>query len=132
VPFRLLADLVLVAHLGFIAFTLLGAVCALRWTCAPVAHLPALAWAAYIELSAGICPLTPLENALRRAGGGAGYSSSFVEHYLVPLIYPSGLTARVQIGLAAGLLALNGLLYAYVLARRGTLRALRHPSRRRT
>ena len=116
-PAGLLADLVLIAHFGFIAFALLGALCALRWVWAPVAHLPALTWAAYIELSSGVCPLTPLENSLRQAAGEAGYTSSFIEHYLIPLVYPPGLTPSVQLWLAAGLLFLNGLLYAYVLVR---------------
>jgi hypothetical protein len=85
-------------------------------------HLPVLAWAAYIEISAGICPLTPLENSLRQAAGESGYSSSFIEHYLVPLVYPPGLTSGAQLWLAASLLLLNGLFYAYVVARRRALR----------
>ena len=115
--YALLADLVLVAHLAFIVFAMLGALAALRWAWAPFVHVPALAWAAYIEISGGICPLTPLEYRLRRLAGESGYSSSFLEHYLVPLIYPPGLTPAAQGWLAAGLLLLNALLYAYVLAR---------------
>ncbi len=117
-PASLLADLVLVAHLAVIAFALLGALAALRWKWAPLLHLPTLAWAAYIEATAGICPLTPLENALRRAAGETGYAGSFVEHYLTPIVYPPGLSSRAQLWLAAGLLLLNALLYGYVLARR--------------
>jgi hypothetical protein len=130
-PAGLLADLVLVAHLAFIAFAMFGALCALRWAWAPVAHLPALAWAAYIELASGVCPLTPLENSLRRAAGESAYSSSFIEHYVVPIVYPPGLTPRAQLWLAAGLLLLNGLLYAYVLRRRGGFRAPGRATRRR-
>jgi hypothetical protein len=114
----LLADLVLIVHIGLIAFAVFGALWTLRWSWAPLVHLPALAWAAYIEISAGICPLTPLENSLRRAAGESGYSSSFIEHYLVPLVYPRGLTSAAQLLLAASLLLLNGLLYGYVVARR--------------
>ncbi len=121
-PASLLADLILVGHLGIIAFAVFGALCALRWGWAPLVHLPVLAWAAYIELSAGICPLTPLENSLRRAAGESGYSSSFIEHYLVPLVYPPGLTSGAQLWLAASLLLLNGLFYGYVIARRRALR----------
>jgi hypothetical protein len=83
-----------------------------------------LAWAAYIEISAGICPLTPLENSLRQVAGESGYSGSFIEHYLVPLVYPPGLTSSAQLWLAISLLLLNGLFYAYVIARRRALRRL--------
>lgn len=117
-PPALLADLVLVAHLAFIAFAVLGALLALRWAWAPLVHLPALAWAAWIELTGGLCPLTPLENSLRRAAGESGYTASFVEQYLVPVVYPAGLTSRGQLWLGAGLLLLNALLYATVIARR--------------
>ncbi len=128
----LLADLVLFAHLGFIAFAMFGALCALRSVWALFLHLPALAWAAYIELSSGVCPLTPLENSLRQSAGESGYSSSFIEHYLVPLIYPPGLTAGAQVWLAIGLVILNGLLYGYVLARRRAFHGSGRPSRRRS
>jgi hypothetical protein len=114
------ADLVLVAHLAFIAFALFGALLTLRWRRAPYLHLPALAWAGYIELSSGVCPLTPLENRLREAAGESGYEASFIGHYLVPLIYPPGLTAGAQLWLTAGLILLNGLLYACVSTRRRT------------
>ena len=120
-PASLLADLVLVGHLGFIAFAVFGAFWALRWSWSPLVHLPALAWAAYVEFSAGVCALTPLENSLRQAAGESGYSSSFIEHYLVPLIYPPGLTSSAQLWLAASLLLLNGLFYGYVVARRRAL-----------
>ena len=126
----LFADLVLVAHLGFIAFALFGAFCSLRWRWAPVLHLPALGWAAYIEFSSRVCPLTPLENSLRLMAGESSHSNSFIEHYLIPLVYPPGLTPRAQVWLASGLLLLNGLLYAYVLARRSGLREPGRPSRR--
>ena len=129
-PFGLLADLVLIAHLGFIAFAMFGALCVLRWAWAPFVHLPALGWAAYLELSSGTCPLTPLENSLRQAAGESSYSSSFIEHYLVPLVYPPGLTTGAQVWLAAGLLLLNGMLYGYVLARRRAPHRLGHPTPR--
>jgi hypothetical protein len=129
-PTSLLADLILVGHLGIIAFAVFGALWALRWGWAPLVHLPVLAWAAYIELSAGICPLTPLENSLRRAAGESGYSSSFIEHYLVPLVYPPGLTSDAQLWLAASLLLLNGLFYGYVIVRRRARRVSGHPGPR--
>jgi hypothetical protein len=114
----LLADFVLLLHGAFVAFALLGALAALRWRWAPLLHLPAVAWGAGIEILGGICPLTPLENALRRAAGGPGYAGGCIERYLGPLIYPAGLTPATQWLLALGLLAVNALLYAFVLRRR--------------
>lgn len=111
------ADLVLVIHLGFIAFAVFGALLVLRWRWAALLHLPALAWAAWVELSSGICPLTPLENALRRSAGESEYTGSFIAHYLEPLIYPPGLTPRAQLWLAVGLIAVNLVLYGYVAVR---------------
>ncbi|MGA0612861.1 DUF2784 domain-containing protein [Caldimonas sp. KR1-144] len=109
---RLLADALVALHLGFVAFVLAGGLLVWRWPRVAWLHLPAVAWAVWIECTAGICPLTPLENALRRAGGEAAYAGSFVEQYLVPLLYPPGLTPALQIGLGAFVLLLNGVLYA--------------------
>ena len=114
---RILADLVLCTHLAFVGFALLGGLLALVWRRAPLIHLPAVAWGAYIELSGRICPLTPLENALRRAAGGEGYSDSFIEHYLVPILYPRGLTGEVQVSLAMLLVVANLAVYSLVLRR---------------
>ena len=80
-------------------------------------HLPALAWAAWIELSHGICPLTPLENHFRHQAGEAGYSGGFIEHYLLPVIYPPGLEPVDQVSLAALLVVMNLALYAAVIVR---------------
>ena len=108
---RLAADAVLLLHLGFILFVLLGGVLAVRWRWAPLLHLPAVAWGVYIELSGGLCPLTPLENRLRIAAGDAGYAGGFIEHYLLALIYPAGLTQDVQYVLAAIVVGVNALAY---------------------
>jgi hypothetical protein len=118
VPYALLADLVLLLHGAFIAFALLGALAWLRWPYAPLLHLPAVAWGVGIEVFGGICPLTPLENALRRAAGSPEYAGGCIERYLGPLIYPAGLTPVTQWLLALGLLLANALLYAWVLRRR--------------
>ncbi len=115
---RLAADAVLVLHLAFIVFVLLGGLLALRWRRAPWLHLPAAAWGGYIELSGGLCPLTPLENSLRRAAGEAGYAGGFIEHYLLPVIYPAGLTQEIQYLLAAIVLGVNALAYGWVWGRR--------------
>jgi hypothetical protein len=108
---RVLADLVLVAHLGFILFAVAGGLLALRWRWAPLVHGPAALWAVFVEVSGGVCPLTPLENALRRAAGSSDYAGGFVEHYLVPLIYPGDLSHPIQIGLAGVVVLVNALVY---------------------
>jgi hypothetical protein len=116
--FRSLADLVVLAHLAFVAFAVLGGLAALKWPRVAWVHLPAVAWAALIEYAGWVCPLTPLENALRRAGGQAGYAGGFVERYLVPVLYPADLTRAVQIGLGTAVLLLNTLVYWQVARRR--------------
>jgi hypothetical protein len=114
---RLLADLVVLVHAAFIAFALAGGLLVLRHRSLAWLHVPAAGWAALIEFSHGICPLTPLENDLRRAAGGAGYPGGFVEHYLIPLIYPAGLTSRLQLALGVAVVALNVAVYAAVWRR---------------
>jgi len=116
--YRVLADMVLVSHLAFIIFVVAGGLLSLRWPWAPLVHLPAALWGLYIELSSGICPLTPLENALRRAAGASGYSGSFIEHYIVPIVYPATLSRSLQLVLAGLLVLANLLVYAAVLWRR--------------
>jgi Protein of Unknown function (DUF2784) len=117
VPYRLLAGAVVVLHLGFVLFVAAGGLLVWRRRRWAWAHLPALAWGVWIELSGGICPLTPLENALRRLGGEAVYSGDFVGHYLLPVLYPEGLDRGIQAALAAGVLALNAGVYWRVLRR---------------
>jgi len=114
---RLAANFILVFHLGFIAFAVFGGWLVLwRARCAWL-HLPAWAWAIWIELSHGICPLTPLENHFRHQAGEAGYSGGFIEHYLLPVIYPPGLEPADQVSLAAVLLTMNLALYAAAIVR---------------
>ena len=115
---RLLADALVVAHLGFILFVVAGGLLALRWPRAAWLHLPAVAWGIYAEATATICPLTPLENLWRQRAGEDGYAGGFVEHYLIPLIYPGGLTPGLQLALAALVLGINALVYGIVAARR--------------
>lgn len=109
--YRLLADAVLVFHLAFIVFVLLGAFLLRRHPRLVWLHLPAALWGAVIEFRGGVCPLTPLENALRALGGDAGYPGDFIAHYLWPLIYPSGLTRELQIGLGLAVVVINLLAY---------------------
>lgn len=112
-----LADLVMILHLFFIVFVGLGGLLALRWHWTSIMHLPALAWGVYIALTGGVCPLTPLENALRRAAGEAGYSGGFIAHYLTSVIYPAGLTVQLQVVLAAAAVLLNLIVYGIVWRR---------------
>jgi len=115
---RLLADAVVLLHLVFIVFALAGGVLVLFRGYIAWLHLPAVAWAAYAEFTATICPLTPLENSLRKQAGQEGYDGGFVEHYLIPLIYPAALTPRLQMLIGAIVVAVNVAVYAVVLWRR--------------
>lgn len=116
--YRALADFVVVTHLAFIFFVVLGGLFALRYRFAPLVHLPAVLWAVYIELSGGLCPLTPLENELRRSAGSSGYAGGFVEHYVVPVVYPADLSDQLQIVLASLVILANALVYSFVLWRK--------------
>ena len=116
--YRTLADAVLVFHLLFVAFAVAGGLLAFRRRWMPLLHLPALAWAAFVEFTGRICPLTPLENHLRAAGGEAGYAGGFIEHYLLPLLYPAELTRELQWTLGAGLVAFNLVVYVLLWRRR--------------
>ena len=115
---QVLADLVVFFHFAFIVFAICGGLLALRWRRAAWVHLPAAAWGAAVEMFGWFCPLTPLENALRRAGGSSGYEGGFIERYLLPVIYPSELTRELQIILGAALVALNLFIYLIVWRRR--------------
>ena len=115
---RLAADAVLVVHLAFIVFVLAGGVLVLRRGLWAAVHLPAVAWGAFAELTGTICPLTPLENSLRRSAGAAGYDGGFIENYLIPLIYPASLTPRVQVVLGLVVLAINVPVYALAWRKR--------------
>lgn len=110
-----LADLVLFLHLTFILFAVAGGLLALKWKRAVWIHLTAAVWAALIEFADWRCPLTPLENRFRRLAGEQGYEGGFIEHYLVPLIYPPGLTRGVQLILGLAVVIVNVGIYAWVL-----------------
>lgn len=115
--FRVLADAVVVLHLGFVAFVVLGGLLVLRWPRLAWLHLPCAAWGALIEFADWVCPLTPLENRLRALGGEAGYSGGFVEEYLLGVLYPSGLTRGMQIALGIGVLLVNLVVYGVLIRR---------------
>ncbi len=117
VLYRLLANAVVVFHALFIVFILFGGLLAWRWRWVALVHVPAAIWGVLIEYRGWICPLTPLENSLRVKAGQAGYSGGFVEHYLLPAIYPSGLTPRMQAGLGTLVLAVNVVAYTIFVRR---------------
>ena len=123
---RVLADLLVVLHLAFILFVLLGGLLALRRPRLVWAHLPCAAWGALIEFTGWICPLTPLENRWRILGGQDHYEESFIEHYLLPVIYPPGLTPGIQLALGGLVVVVNVVVYA-VLWRRRRRRRGAHP-----
>lgn len=110
-PHRLAADLLVILHLLFIAFVVGGGYLAWRWRWLAWVHVPAAVWGAAIEFMGWTCPLTPLENELRRAAGSTGYEGGFVEHYIIPVIYPVGLNSDVQIALGSLVLLLNAIAY---------------------
>lgn len=116
--YRALADLVLVVHLAFVVFVVLGGFLVLRWRWVALVHVPTAIWGVLIEYAGWICPLTPLENFLRQRGGQPGYSGSFIEHYILPVLYPSALTRTTQIVLGSLALLVNLIAYGLVIARR--------------
>lgn len=115
---RVLADAVLLLHGLFVLFVVLGGLPVLRWPKLGWLHVPAALWGAAIELGGWVCPLTPLEVALRRRGGEAGFGGGFIEHYVTAALYPDGLTRPLQVGLGVVVLVVNGWVYWRLAARR--------------
>lgn len=111
------ADLVLVLHLAFVVFVVLGGLLVLRHRWIVYLHIPAASWGAFIEISGRICPLTIWENSLRRSAGESGYAESFIEYYLLPIIYPAGLTRNVQFVIAGIVIFANIVIYGWLLYR---------------
>lgn len=109
-----LADVVFFIHLTFVLFVLFGGLLALKWRSTIWFHLPAAAWGVFIEFSGWICPLTPLENWLRRQGGETGYPGDFLSQYLLAILYPEALTPQIQIILGMVVLAVNLTIYSWL------------------
>ncbi|MBV8805564.1 MAG: DUF2784 domain-containing protein [Sinobacteraceae bacterium] len=120
--YRLSAEAVLLLHFAFIVFVLFGAVLAVRWRWVITAHLPAAAWGCFVELTGRLCPLTYAENYLRHRAGQSGYSEDFIQHYLLSVIYPTGLTRQIQLVLAVVVVLVNVVTYAWLLHRRASRR----------
>jgi hypothetical protein len=120
--YRALADVVLVLHFAFIVFVVLGGLLALRWPRVAWLHLPAVAWGAYVIIAGEICPLTPLEMSLRVRGGEPGYEHSFIERYLMPLVYPDAVQGTMgrglQVALGVVVILINVIAYAVIWRRR--------------
>jgi len=112
-----MADVIVLLHFVFVAFVVLGGLLGLRWPRIAWLHVPAVIWGVLIEFTGWICPLTPLENRLRRSGGDSTYQGDFIAHYILPALYPDGLTRRDQLVLGAAALAFNLAIYAFVFVR---------------
>ncbi|NOQ51434.1 MAG: DUF2784 family protein [Desulfuromonadaceae bacterium] len=112
------ADLLVVVHFAFIAFVVLGGLLVLKWGKVSILHIPCVLWGVLIEFRGWICPLTPLERLFREAAGGAGYTGGFIDHYVMPLVYPEGLTRGMQISLGIIVLVVNLCVYGLVLVNR--------------
>ncbi|MDE2059410.1 MAG: DUF2784 domain-containing protein [candidate division NC10 bacterium] len=119
-PYLLIANLLVFLHLAFVGFVVLGALLVLRWPRLAWIQLPCALWGALIEFAGWICPLTPLETRFRQLGGQAGYAGSFIEHYLLPVLYPKNLTRPVQLALGMLVLILNAAAYGRLWRRRAS------------
>jgi hypothetical protein len=112
--YQLLADLIVLVHVAFVVFAVLGGLLAARWRRVVWIHPLAVFWAAIVEFFGWVCPLTPLENWFRRRAGEAGYPSDFIAHYILPVLYPDELTREAQIVLGAFVLLINLIIYGWV------------------
>lgn len=116
--YRVLADAVVLFHFGFVLFVVMGGFLLRRWPRLVYLHVPIAVWGVLIEFAGWICPLTPLENHLRRLGGEAGYEGGFIDHYIIPVLYPGGLTRTLQYVLGIFALLINIVAYAVYFRRR--------------
>ena len=116
--FGLLADLVVGLHFLFVVFVVIGGLLVLRWRWMMWLHLPAAVWGALIEFRGWICPLTPLEKSLRARAGDAGYEGGFIDHYLLPVLYPGALTREIQVMLGVLVIVANFAIYWLVMRRK--------------
>jgi hypothetical protein len=112
------ADLLVLAHFSFVLFVIFGGLLVLRWPRLAWLHIPAVVWGAALEFGGWVCPLTPIEQQLRLAAGLASYQGGFIEHYILPLLYPAELTRSLQLILGAAVLLINGCIYGYLLYKR--------------
>src|SRR5262249_17499296 len=125
--YRVFADFLVLVHFAFVIFVVAGGLLVLRWPAAAWAHLPAALWGAWIEFSGGICPLTPLEQSLRQRAGEEAYAGDFVGHYVLPVLYPAGLTRPTQLVLGLLVVGANLGVYLWAIIRRRTRGRLTEP-----
>lgn len=116
--YALAADFLVIIHLLFIGFVIVGGLLLIKWRWLMVLHLPAVAWAALLEFKSLVCPLTPLEQTLRHLANQESYSGGFIQHYLLPVIYPSGLQEYIQIILGILVIVINTAIYLWVFSKR--------------
>jgi len=115
--FRIAADLLVVIHLGFICFVVIGGFLVLKWRWVGLLHIPSALWGALIEFQDWLCPITPLEIQLRQISGQSGYTGGFIEHYILPIVYPSYLTHEVQIILGSFVVVVNIAVYGWIISK---------------
>ena len=115
--YTLTADAVVLLHLAFVIFVVAGGLLVFRWRRVALLHLPAVVWAALLEFRGWLCPLTPLELKLRASGGQAGYGGGFIEHYILPVLYPAELDKAMQIEIGSLVIAVNIAVYGWLLWR---------------
>jgi len=115
--YSLLADFIVIIHLAFIIFVVLGGILVLKWKRMIWLHIPAAIWGALIEFMGWICPLTPLENRFRMLAGESGYTGDFISRYILTVIYPGALTRKIQILLGVFVIVINLAIYAYIVWR---------------
>ena len=125
ITYQYLADAVVVFHFAFVAFVVTGGLLVLRWRRVMWLHLPAVAWGVFVEFSGWLCPLTPLENRLREWAGEAAYQGGFVDHYIMPVLYPEGLTRNTQFVLGALIFLINLVCYSVLIYRSRKSRHIR-------
>ena len=116
-PYQLLANALVILHFGFVGFAVAGGLLCIKWRKVVWLHIPAVIWAIMIELTGEVCPLTPLENYFRLRAGASGYSTDFISHYLIPILYPEGLTRMVQYLLGLTVLLINMIIYGILIKR---------------
>lgn len=116
--YQVVADVIVILHLAFIVFVLAGAFLVRKWRWLIWLHIPAVIWGALIVIIGWVCPLTPLENFLRQAGGREVYVGGFIDRYVVPVIYPAGFTPEMGLAMGIGVIVINVLIYRRFLTRR--------------